>query len=65
MIQSNVMDFTSSCNAKTQNNAEGLRKGKLLTSRGIVGVVTQKKNNCLNSWADGDTIGDIEAKQST
>ena len=57
------MDFsTSSCNAKTQNNAEGLLKKKS-TSRGTVGAVTQKKNNNLNSWVDGDTTGDIETKQ--
>ena len=41
-----------------------LRKRKLPTSRGrIVGAVTQKKNNCLNLWVDGDTPGDIETKQ--
>ena len=57
------MDFpTSSCNAKTQNNAEGLMKKKS-TSRGrTVGAEIQKKNNCLNSWVDGDTTGDIDAK---
>ena len=61
------MDFsTSSCNAKTQNNAERLLKKKATTSRGrTVGAETQKKNNCLNSWVDGDTIGDTETKQPT
>ena len=42
-----------------------LRERKLPTSRGrTVGVETQKKNNCLNTWVDGDTIEDVDAKQS-
>ena len=28
-------------------------------------VETQKKNNCLNTWVDGDTTGDADAKQSS
>ena len=56
MVQSNIMDFsTSSCNAKTQNNAEGLMKKKA--------THIQRKNNCLNSWIDGDTTRDIDAKK--
>ena len=30
-----------------------------------VGAVTQRKNNCLNSWVDGDNTGGIETKQPT
>ena len=64
MVQSNIMDFSTSSNAMIQNNAEGLMK-KLSTFRGrTVGVKTQKKNNYLNTWLDGDSIGDVDAKQS-
>ena len=65
VVEYNIMDFsTSSFNAKTQNKAEGLLKREQLpTSRGrTVGAETQKKNNYLNSWVDGDTTGDIETK---
>ena len=31
MVKSNIMDFTSSCKAKTQNNAEGLLKKRAAT----------------------------------
>ena len=42
-----------------------LRERKLSTFRGrTVGVETQKKNNCLNTWVDGDSMGDVDAKPS-
>ena len=38
----------------------------LSTSTGrTVGAETQKINNCLNSWVNKDTAGDIDAKQSS
>ena len=41
-----------------------LGERKLSTFRGkTVGVETQKKNNCLNTWVHGD-IEDVDAKQS-
>ena len=61
-----MMDFfTSSCNAKTQNNAEGLLKKRAAThiQRKICGSRNTEKKNYLNSWVDGDTTGDIETKQ--
>ena len=63
MVQSNVMDFSTSIAAmqRLRTMLRDLWKRKLPTSRGrTVGAVTQKKNNCLNSWVHGD----IEAKQS-
>ena len=67
MVNLNVMVFfTSSCNAKTQNNAEGLLKKRAAThiQRKNCGSrnTEKKKNNYLNSWVDGDTTGDIETK---
>ena len=58
--------FTSSCNAKTQNNAEGLLKKRAATHiqrKNCENRNTEKKKNYLNSWVDGDTTGDIETKQ--
>ena len=41
--RSNIMDFSTSSNVKTQNNAEGLKRKMLSTFRGrTVGVETQK-----------------------
>ena len=37
VVKSNLLVFTSSCNAKTQNNAEGLMKKK---------VIHIQRNNC-------------------
>ena len=48
-----------------QNNAEGLMRKMLSTfRRRTVGVETQKKNNCMNTWVDRDIIGDVDSKQS-
>ena len=59
------MDFSTSRNAVTQNNAEGLMRKKLSTFRGrIVREETQKKNKCWNTWVDGDTTRDVDDKQS-
>ena len=66
MVKSNIMvSSTSSCNAKTQNNAEGLLKKRAAThiQRKNCGSINTEENNYLNSWVDGDTTGDIETKQ--
>ena len=66
LCESNITDFSASSNAMIQNNAEGLMRKMLSTFRGrTMGAETQKKNNCLNTWVDGDTIGDVDAKQSS
>ena len=66
MVQWNIMDFSTSSNAKIQNNTEELMRKKLSTVRGrTVGVETQKKNNYLNTWVDGDSIEDVEGKESS
>ena len=55
------MDFSTSSNAMTQDNSEGLMRKNLSTSRErTMGVETQKKNNQLNTWVDGDTIRDAD-----
>ena len=72
--------FTSSCNAETQNNAEGLLKKRAAThiqrkycenrNTEKINKQTKKrqqkknKNNYQNSWVDGDITGDIETKQA-
>ena len=44
MVKSNIMDFSTSSNAKIQNNAEGVMRKKAGHIRGrTVGVETQKK----------------------
>ena len=59
------MDFSTSINAMIQDSSEGFMRKKLSTFRGrSVGVETQRKNNCLNTWVDGDIIGDVDTKQS-
>ena len=60
------MDFSTSSNATIQNDAEGLmRKKAIHIQRKNCGTRnTQKKNNCLSTWVDGDTSGDVDAKQS-
>ena len=61
VVQSNIIDFSTSSNAMIQNNSEGfMRKSSTFRER-TVGVETQKKNNCLNTWVDGDIIGEIVA----
>ena len=41
------MDFSTSSNAKIQNNAEGfMRKKAVHIQKKIMGVETQKKNKC-------------------
>ena len=63
MVQSNVMDFSTSSNAMIQDNSEGLIRKMLFTFRGkTVGAEMQKKNNCLITWVDGDMIGDVDSK---
>ena len=61
------MEFsTSRPNAKTQKNAVGFMKKKAThIPRKNCGSSNIEENNCLNSWVDGDTTGNIEAKQST
>ena len=67
MVNLNVMVFfTSSCNAETQNNAEGLLKKRAATHiqrKNCENRNTEKKINYQNSWVDGDITGDIETKQ--
>ena len=67
--------FTSSCNAETQNNAEGLLKKRAAThiqrkncenrntEKNKTKQTRKKNNNYQNSWVDGDTTEDIETKQ--
>ena len=60
--------FTSSCNAKTQNNSEGLLKKRAATHiqrKNCENRNTEKKTKTKhqNSWVDGDTIENIETKQ--
>ena len=51
------MDFSTSSNAKIQNNAEGLMRKKA--------IHIQRKNcGSRNTRVDGDIIGDVDAKQS-
>ena len=65
MVNLNLMVFlTSSCNAETQNNAEGLLKKRAATHIQRKNCENRnRKKNYLNSWEDGDTTGDIETKQ--
>ena len=57
-----MMDFSTSSNTRIQENFEGLIR-KLSTFRGrILGEETLKKNNCLNTWVNGDVIGYVEVK---
>ena len=63
MVQSNVMDFSARNNAVIQNNAEGPMRKKLSASiEGTVEVETQKENNCLITWVDGDMTGDVDSE---
>ena len=66
VAQLNVMDFSTSSNAIIQDNSEGLmRKNTKFTSRErTAGVETEKKNNCLIPWFDGDMIGDVDSNPS-
>ena len=60
MAQLNVMDFSPSSNAMTQDKSEGLTRKMLSTSRErSVEIVTQKKNNCLITWVNEDMIGNV------
>ena len=66
VVNLNVMVFfTSSCNAETQNNAEGLLNKRAAThiQRKNCENRNTEKANYQNSWVDGDTTEDIETKQ--
>ena len=57
------MDFSTSSNAMIQDNSEGFMRRMLSTSRErTVGAETQKKNDCMNTWVDGDMIWDVDSK---
>ena len=64
MVKSNVMDSSASSNEMIQDNYAGTCEEKTLSTcrEGTIGVETQKKNNCVNTWDDVDMIWEIDCK---
>ena len=66
LVKSNIMDFpTSSCNAKTQNNAEGLmRKKAIHIQRKNCESRNTGEKHFSGSWFDRVMIGNVDSKRS-
>ena len=57
------MDFSTSSNAKIQNNTEGLiEKHDIHMQRENYRSGNTEENNCLNTWDDADMIWDVDSK---